>query len=93
MRNQYIAVNKKQNENVLGMYAAGDVWRPPWQEAKAVGEARVAGLSAVSYIRQKRSEGKTEAVERQLLVCPLEWMIRTGNQLAEITIPCDSKIL
>jgi thioredoxin reductase len=63
MRNQYIAVNKKRKTDVLGMYAAGDVCRPLWQVAKAVGEARVAGLSAASYIRQKRSDGKTEAVE------------------------------
>jgi thioredoxin reductase (NADPH) len=53
---KYIAINKKQETNVAGIYAAGDICGPPWQVAKAVGEGCVAGLTAASYVRQKHSE-------------------------------------
>jgi thioredoxin reductase (NADPH) len=35
---QYIMTNKKQETNIRGIYAAGDICGPPWQVPKAVGE-------------------------------------------------------
>ena len=49
---RYIATNKRQETNVSGLYAAGDICGPPWQMAKAVGEGCVAGLEAASYSRK-----------------------------------------
>ncbi len=49
----YIATNKKQETNILGVYAAGDICGPPWQVAKAVGEGCVAGLQAARYVKRK----------------------------------------
>lgn len=46
---RYIETNKKQETNVPGVYAAGDICGPPWQVAKAVGEGCVAGLEAASF--------------------------------------------
>jgi thioredoxin reductase (NADPH) len=48
---KYIGTNKKQETNVPGVYAAGDICGPPWQVAKAVGEGCVAGLEAASYAK------------------------------------------
>jgi thioredoxin reductase (NADPH) len=51
---QFIETNKKQETNVPGVYAAGDICGPPWQVAKAVGEGCVAGLEAASYAKKLR---------------------------------------
>jgi thioredoxin reductase (NADPH) len=51
---RYISVNKKQETNVPGIYAAGDICGPPWQMAKAVGEGCVAGMEAAGYAKKKR---------------------------------------
>lgn len=51
---KYIAANKKQETNVPGAYAAGDICGPPWQMAKAVGEGCVAGMEASRYARERR---------------------------------------
>jgi thioredoxin reductase (NADPH) len=48
---QYIMTNKKQETNMPGIYAAGDVCGPPWQVPKAVGEGCVAGLEAAAYAK------------------------------------------
>ena len=48
---RYISTNKKQETNMGGIYAAGDICGPPWQMAKAVGEGCVAGLEAATYAR------------------------------------------
>lgn len=53
---RYISTNKKQETNVAGVYAAGDITGPPWQMAKAVGEGCVAGLEAAAYARKQRSQ-------------------------------------
>ena len=50
---QYIQTNKKQETNIAGVYAAGDICGPPWQVAKAVGEGCVAGLEAASYAKKQ----------------------------------------
>ena len=52
---KYIETNKKQETNVAGIYAAGDICGPPWQMAKAVGEGCIAGLEAASYARKRKS--------------------------------------
>jgi thioredoxin reductase (NADPH) len=49
---KYIRTNKKQETNVPGVYAAGDICGPPWQMAKAVGEGCVAGLEAADYAKK-----------------------------------------
>ncbi|MGC9966699.1 MAG: FAD-dependent oxidoreductase [Syntrophobacteraceae bacterium] len=49
---RFVAVNKKQETSVPGVYAAGDICGPPWQMAKAVGEGCVAGLEAAAYARR-----------------------------------------
>jgi len=49
---KYIAAGKKQETNVPGVYAAGDICGPPWQVAKAVGEGCVAGLEAAAYAKK-----------------------------------------
>lgn len=51
---KFIAANRKQETNVPGVYAAGDICGPPWQMAKAVGEGCVAGLEAASYAKKVR---------------------------------------
>jgi len=51
---RYISVNKKQETNVPGIYAAGDICGPPWQMAKAVGEGCVAGMEAAAYAKKHR---------------------------------------
>ncbi|MDY6824289.1 MAG: FAD-dependent oxidoreductase [Thermodesulfobacteriota bacterium] len=53
---KYIAVNKKQETNLPGVYAAGDICGPPWQVAKAVGEGCVAGLEAAGYVRKRKQQ-------------------------------------
>ena len=50
---RYIATNKKQETNIPGLYAAGDICGPPWQVAKAVGEGCVAGLEAAAYVEKR----------------------------------------
>ena len=49
---KYIVTNKKQETNVPGIYAAGDITGPPWQMAIAVGQGCVAGLEAASYAKK-----------------------------------------
>ncbi|MCB2182091.1 MAG: NAD(P)/FAD-dependent oxidoreductase [Desulfobulbaceae bacterium] len=53
----YIDTNKRQETNIIGIYAAGDIAGPPWQMAKAVGEGCVAGWHAANLAnKQKREE-------------------------------------
>lgn len=49
---KYIQVNRRQETNLPGVYAAGDITGPPWQMAKAVGEGCVAGLEAARYAKK-----------------------------------------
>jgi len=54
----HIDCNKKQQTNIPGVYAAGDIAGHPYQMAKAVGEGCVAGWEAANYsLKQKRVEG------------------------------------
>ncbi|MFH0726263.1 MAG: FAD-dependent oxidoreductase [Pseudomonadota bacterium] len=54
----YIDVNRKQETNIPGIYAAGDICGPPWQIAKAVGEGCVAGIEAAIHARKMRGKEK-----------------------------------
>jgi thioredoxin reductase (NADPH) len=49
---RFVLANKRQEVNIPGVYAAGDICGPPWQVAKAVGEGCVAGLEAASYVKK-----------------------------------------
>lgn len=51
---QYIVTNKKQETNIIGIYAAGDICGPPWQIAKAVGEGCIAGIEAAEFVKRRR---------------------------------------
>jgi thioredoxin reductase (NADPH) len=48
----FIEANKKQETNIPGLYAAGDITGQPWQIAKAVGEGCVAGWEAARYAKK-----------------------------------------
>jgi thioredoxin reductase (NADPH) len=50
---KYVQVNRKQETNLAGIYAAGDICGPPWQIAKSVGEGCVAGLEAAGYAKKR----------------------------------------
>ena len=51
----FVETNKKQQTNVAGLYAAGDITGEPWQIAKAVGEGCVAGIQAADYAKKLAS--------------------------------------
>ncbi len=51
---KYINTNRKQETNISGIYAAGDIVGPPYQMAKAVGEGCVAGMNAATYARRQK---------------------------------------
>jgi thioredoxin reductase (NADPH) len=54
----YIETNKKQETNITGIYAAGDIAGQPWQMAKAVGEGCVAGWEAANYANHIKRHAK-----------------------------------
>ncbi len=49
----FIKTDKKQQTNIPGVYAAGDICGPPRQMAKAVGEGCVAGIEAATYAKKQ----------------------------------------
>ena len=58
----HIAVNRKQETNIPGLYAAGDLTGQPHQMAKAVGEGCVAGWEAANLahaLRRQEQGGRT----------------------------------
>jgi thioredoxin reductase (NADPH) len=48
----FIETNKKQETNIPGLYAAGDIAGQPWQIAKAIGDGCVAGIEAAEYVKK-----------------------------------------
>lgn len=56
----YIETNKRQETNITGIYAAGDIAGPPWQMAKAVGEGCVAGWEAANYANKQKRAGRQD---------------------------------
>lgn len=51
----HIKVNRNQESNLPGVYAAGDCTGRPYQIAKSVGEGQVAGLNASKYASSSSS--------------------------------------
>ena len=51
---KHIEVNRRQETNIPGIYAAGDITGTPYQMAKAVGEGCVAGIEAAMYARRMK---------------------------------------
>jgi len=49
INDNHITVNRNQETNLPGVYAAGDCTGTPYQVAKSVGEGQVAGLNASKY--------------------------------------------
>ena len=54
---KHIDVSRKQETNIPGVYAAGDIVGPPYQMAKAVGEGCVAGMEAAAFARRQQRKG------------------------------------
>jgi len=46
----HVAVNRKMEASIPGVFACGDIAGTPYQYIKAAGEGNVAALSAVSYL-------------------------------------------
>ena len=53
---KHIDVNRKQETNIPGIYAAGDITGSPYQMAKAVGEGCIAGIEAAMYARKMKQQ-------------------------------------
>ena len=53
MDGEHIAVNRRMECSLPGVFAAGDCTGEPYQIAKAVGEGNVAALSACAYLEKK----------------------------------------
>ncbi len=54
LENGYIAVNRKMQTNLNGVFAAGDCTGTPLQVSKAVGEGLIAGQAAAAYCATAR---------------------------------------
>ena len=50
MDGPHVAVNRRQETNIPGFYAAGDITGRPYQIAKAVGEGNVAAHAALEFL-------------------------------------------
>ena len=53
MDGPHISVNRRQETNVPGFYAAGDITGRPYQITKAVGEGNVAAHSVMDYLSEQ----------------------------------------
>ncbi len=60
IENNAIKVNKFQETNISGLYAAGDCAGPPYQLAKASGEGQVAALTAVKYLENLKHKNHSQ---------------------------------
>lgn len=54
IEDKHIKVNRQQETNLKGVFAAGDCTGAPYQVAKSVGEGQVAGLNASKYASSKK---------------------------------------
>ena len=50
----HVAVNRKMETSIPGIFACGDIVGTPYQYIKAAGEGNVAALSAVAWLDQKK---------------------------------------
>ena len=55
----HVAVNRKMEASIPGVFACGDIAGAPYQYIKAAGEGNVAALSAVSYLDQLKRAQKS----------------------------------
>ena len=55
----HIDTNKRQETNIPGIYAAGDIAGQPYQMAKAVGQGCVAGWEAANFANRYKRHGKS----------------------------------
>ena len=53
LEDNHIVVNRQQETNLPGVFAAGDCTGAPYQVAKSVGEGQVAGLNAARYASRR----------------------------------------
>lgn len=53
IEDKHIKVNRRQETNISGVFAAGDCTGAPYQVAKSVGEGQVAGLNAARFTSRK----------------------------------------
>lgn len=53
MDGKHIKVNRNQETNLAGVYAAGDCTGQPYQVAKSIGEGQIAGLNASRFVSKK----------------------------------------
>ncbi len=58
----HIKVNRNQECNLPGVYAAGDCTGRPYQIAKSVGEGQVAGLNASKYSSSAPAQSNSSAI-------------------------------
>lgn len=57
----HVAVSRKMETSIPGVFACGDLTGTPYQYIKAAGEGNVAALSAVAYLdQQKRAQAQKE---------------------------------
>lgn len=54
IEDKHIKVNRRQETNLAGVYAAGDCTGTPYQVAKSVGEGQIAGLNASKYVSAQK---------------------------------------
>ncbi len=52
----HILVNRRQETNLFGVFAAGDCTGKPYQYAKAVGEGNVAAHSVLAYLDKQKGQ-------------------------------------
>lgn len=56
MEQEHIAVNRRMETNLPGLFACGDITGAPYQYIKAAGEGNVAALSAVKYLSERNRQ-------------------------------------
>ena len=62
----HIAVNRRMETNIAGLFAAGDCTGRPYQYIKAAGEGNVAAHSAIEYL-DKLLELEPDAINAKAL--------------------------
>ena len=57
----HVAVNRRMEASIPGVFACGDITGLPYQYIKAAGEGNIAALSAVQYLDRKKQESSITA--------------------------------
>lgn len=61
LEENYIAVNRRMETNIPGVFAAGDCTGQPLQISKAVGEGLIAGQCAAQYVKERAMQAAPRA--------------------------------